>query len=468
VAARRPRLAGRRKALGYTQEFLAEQLGVDRTTVGRWERGETDPFPYLRRKLCRILRIPPDELDMLLNPAPEDYVPPGWPVPDATRHELSRPESLETTDDMYRRELLRLLSIAGVLVSIPTEAKEAPAPGNARALDDLVPHARLNDHLWQVFALATSKRQVYPLVHAQLGTLIAEMKNSPPAMVHRQLCVLTCDLFQLAGEIFFDADEYGNAAHCYALAASAGREARSYDRWACALTRQSFVHIYDKQYAQAADVLEAASHVSRNGDSQLSTRQWVAAVRAQTFASLGDLDACQKSLDTADHVLDLDEAAGPGGWLRFDGTRLGEERGTCYLTLGRDDLAEPELNGALADTISPRRRGSIMADLAKLGIRHRDTGQILHYAGQAVSIAEQTGSTGYLGRKLTDWSAPESLETAISANCLLAYRIPAPCNMLPRIFSEEYHQNTSGFFPRCTTVPSPSLQASRHRHLPSF
>ena len=169
---------------------------------------------------------------------------------------------------MYRRELLRLLSIAGVVVSVPAiEPGELPPPGFARTILDLAPHARLNEHLWQVFALATSKRQVYPLVHAQLGNLIAEMRSCPPGSVHRELCVLACDLFQLAGEIFFDGDEYGNAAHCYALAASAGREARSYDRWACALTRQSFVHIYDKQYAQAADVLNAASRVSRNGNS---------------------------------------------------------------------------------------------------------------------------------------------------------------------------------------------------------
>jgi transcriptional regulator with XRE-family HTH domain len=101
VAARRSRLAGRRKALGYTQEFLAEQLDVDRTTVGRWERGETDPFPYLRHKLCQVLKVPPGELDSLLNPAPDGRAPSARPGPDATGHELFRTESLETTDGMY-------------------------------------------------------------------------------------------------------------------------------------------------------------------------------------------------------------------------------------------------------------------------------------------------------------------------------------------------------------------------------
>lgn len=402
MAARRPRLAGRRKALGYTQEFLAEKVGVDRTTVGRWERGETDPFPYLRRKLCQILKVPPGELDALLNSAPDGRVPPAWPAPDGTRFQISRPESLETTDDMHRRELLRLLSIAGVLVSVPAASSgEPPPPGRARTVADLAPHARMNEHLWQVFTLATSKRQVYPLVRDQLSALITEMNGSPPGPVHRELCVLAGDLFQLAGEIFFDADQYGNAAHCYALAASAGREARSWDRWACALTRQSFVHIYDRQYAQAAGVLDAAGRVSRRGDSQLSTRQWVAAVQAQALAGTGDLSGCQRNLDAAGQVLDLGGPAIPGGWLRFDGIRLGEERGTCYLTLGRTDLAEAELNSALAGTVSSRRRGSILADLAMTGVQRRDTSQILHYADDAIGIAEQTRSAGYLGRKLT-------------------------------------------------------------------
>ena len=44
-AAKRRLLAQRRKAVGLTQEQLAEQLGVERTTVVRWERGTTEPLP---------------------------------------------------------------------------------------------------------------------------------------------------------------------------------------------------------------------------------------------------------------------------------------------------------------------------------------------------------------------------------------------------------------------------------------
>ncbi len=45
MAARRHRLAQRRKTVGFTQEGFAEQLGVDATTVRRWETGETETGP---------------------------------------------------------------------------------------------------------------------------------------------------------------------------------------------------------------------------------------------------------------------------------------------------------------------------------------------------------------------------------------------------------------------------------------
>ncbi|MEV0403605.1 helix-turn-helix transcriptional regulator [Actinoallomurus sp. NPDC050550] len=52
TAGRRPRLAKRRRTRGFTQESLATALGADRSTVARWERGQCDPQPYHRSKLC--------------------------------------------------------------------------------------------------------------------------------------------------------------------------------------------------------------------------------------------------------------------------------------------------------------------------------------------------------------------------------------------------------------------------------
>ena len=63
---RRQRLVQRRKALGLTQEALAELVAVGRSTVVRWERGESEPLPWIRPRLARALKVSADLLDRLL------------------------------------------------------------------------------------------------------------------------------------------------------------------------------------------------------------------------------------------------------------------------------------------------------------------------------------------------------------------------------------------------------------------
>ena len=63
----RGRLAARRKALGLTQESLAELLRVERSTVARWEQGSASPRPWYRRRLADALELSPDELGALLD-----------------------------------------------------------------------------------------------------------------------------------------------------------------------------------------------------------------------------------------------------------------------------------------------------------------------------------------------------------------------------------------------------------------
>jgi tetratricopeptide (TPR) repeat protein/transcriptional regulator with XRE-family HTH domain len=64
--AKRGRLAQRRKAVGLTQEQLAGRLGVERTTVVRWERGQAQPLPWLRPRLAHALGVSADRIEQLL------------------------------------------------------------------------------------------------------------------------------------------------------------------------------------------------------------------------------------------------------------------------------------------------------------------------------------------------------------------------------------------------------------------
>lgn len=59
-------LSESRKARGFTQELLAELIEVERSTVARWERGESSPTVSKRSRLAETLGISLADLNVLL------------------------------------------------------------------------------------------------------------------------------------------------------------------------------------------------------------------------------------------------------------------------------------------------------------------------------------------------------------------------------------------------------------------
>lgn len=69
---RRRKLVDARKAAGKTQEMIAEEAGVDRTTVGKWERDESTPHPNQRPAYAEALGVTLSELNAMLSSLPAD------------------------------------------------------------------------------------------------------------------------------------------------------------------------------------------------------------------------------------------------------------------------------------------------------------------------------------------------------------------------------------------------------------
>lgn len=55
-------LSQRRKQAGFTQNELAEKLGVTGKTVSRWEKGAAKPRADLFIRIAGLLDVPVDEL----------------------------------------------------------------------------------------------------------------------------------------------------------------------------------------------------------------------------------------------------------------------------------------------------------------------------------------------------------------------------------------------------------------------
>jgi transcriptional regulator with XRE-family HTH domain len=240
VALRRLRLAQRRKSLGHSQDDLAALVGVDRSTVIRWERAETDPQPGLRRSLAMHLRVTPDELTDLLEavndvPTRDDgytllsSVPLDFSLlPDRTVQAI---EGFSAHDLVSRRQVLERLSIlssAALLSPIrkwiattpPSMSSSAVGPDELDSLADAVKLFRR----WDASGFGGLKRKA---VVGQLNAVAEDVRNVDDAATLRTLFQIMAELAQLAGWMAYDHGLPGIAQRYYVLALHACQQVGS-------------------------------------------------------------------------------------------------------------------------------------------------------------------------------------------------------------------------------------------------
>ncbi len=288
-------------------------------------------------------------------------------------------ELAEKKEDMdtKRRELLQLLSTAGLMLALPFPgvdweriegAMARPSRFDETVLSDL---ETVNRSLWNLYLATSKKASVFDGTLGQWKTLVQFLRDPHSVTMHQRLYALASEISQLVGEISFDLNDHPPAQASYTFAALAAKEVGEYDLWACALVRHAFLPLYQQQYGHALPLLQEVHALAERGDSALPTRFWAAAVEAETHAGLLDLAACQSALDQAQEVLSVSGTDLP--WVRFHATRLPALRGTCYVRLCQPELAEPALQEALQYFPHPgRKRGMVLTDLVATALQCGD------------------------------------------------------------------------------------------------
>lgn len=231
MAAKRHRLAQRRKSIGFTQEKLAEKLGVDPTTVRRWESGETEggPQPWLRPKLAHYLQVSAEQLDELLAEGAEEKI---------------------TSDERLSYTLQHPSSV------------------------DLVTVARLRE---QVHNLDERyDRAPSTLLLAETGQCLGQVvflrAHAPTARVCRELQVVEAESATLMGQLVWDASQRRDQATAHGYfdqAIEATRQLRDPAAEGLALLRKGFVALYGEKdplaglslTMQTAETTRGTSHV---------------------------------------------------------------------------------------------------------------------------------------------------------------------------------------------------------------
>lgn len=204
MVGKRHRLAQRRKVIGLSQERLAENLGVDRSTVVRWERAETDPQPWHRPRLAATLRVSVEELAALLADVGQPPSPPNERLAYVLRH----PQWVDLVTVAYLRERIQHLD-------------------------------ERYDHTPSTLLLADAGQ-----LHGQM-LFLREHANS--GAVRRELSVAVGESATLMGQLVWDASQRRDHAASEAYfdqAINAARETRDVVTEGNALLRQSFLALY--------------------------------------------------------------------------------------------------------------------------------------------------------------------------------------------------------------------------------
>jgi len=422
VTKKRLRFSQHRKAVGLTQEDLAALVGVDRSTVVRWERAETEPQPLHRTKLATALRLTAEELAELLDAVAE--LPGGLPghrlvgsLPTAAgltvAHTVQAMEAFSAQDIASRRQVLQQLSVltgAALLAPLRQWVASLPVgsvqPGSVGS-DELaeLEQAVQMFRRWDASGVGGLKRKA---VVGQLNAVTESLAEESSTAVRQRLFQVTAELAQLAGWMSYDQGLPGAAQRYYLLALQACREAGAVALGAKVIGDMA-------QLSTALGHYDDSLHLVRTGlyalprHAQPLVRAELLGLEARAYAQLGSQDVGD-AVRSAEACLEVWQAVSADprpDWLHY----LNQSEVDCLaanayieLALAADGpkRAEQFATRAEAYTLSAcggRAKGyarSRILDelrLARVRLAQREPGESAAVATSALGLAEQACSS---------------------------------------------------------------------------
>jgi transcriptional regulator with XRE-family HTH domain len=373
---KRTRFAARRKAVGFSQDQLAERLKVDRSTVARWESGETQPQPWARPRLARAFQVSLEQLEELLA------------------------EASAASSDADTERLDYTLT----------------HPGSA----DLVTVAQLRREVQQLdeqYVLLPSSSLL-----ADAGQTLGQIRflasNAANGRVRRELYGVEAEAAILMGQLVWDASQRRDHASAWLYFNQAVAAARQVDDptvEGLALLRKAMIALYGEGDPRAGLALaEQAAETTGNVSEVLTGLARLHA--AEAYAMLGERSSCEHALASADTTLtrvsDMDSA-----FELYSATQFGRMAGSCYLSLadtGRAVVLLEDTAAALGD--GSKSQAVVLGNLGLALIRQ---GQLDEAAGrlhEAMDVIEQNWGGGGLniifgaGKELRPWRRVQVVE----------------------------------------------------------
>ena len=368
VASKRLRLSVARKMAGFTQEALAERLDIDRSTVGRWEAGETEPQPFLRPKLAMVLGVSREALSELLAdsenqplgrpPETSDDLVVSWDAEGvACLADAADTGYSSDSDDGDVLRGARLTGLAHEWLLAEPEALDAGVSTGGMIDHRLLDRFEALVHELSIVDDHLGGGQVLALVHPEVRFAVSLMRQGSfgPAS-RRRLYRLIGELARLAGWAAYDDGRHALAQRYYQTALAAAHVAGDRLLSVYVLSLMAFQASDLEQYREALLLLDSARLGGRSTITP-GVHAMLDSWEARAHSIVGDRDSFRRALGNASEHFGNRRLEDDPSWLYWfcQPEHLAEmcrghslvgdhQQGIAYLSdrMGATDDQEPE------------------------------------------------------------------------------------------------------------------------------
>ncbi|WP_081915913.1 helix-turn-helix domain-containing protein [Saccharothrix sp. NRRL B-16314] len=320
MGSRREAFVARREAMGFTQEGLAAAVGVEFSTVGRWERGALTPMPSRRRKIAKALDVSLDELDTLLGHRPVQGVP-SHPI-QSTAQVPSTPTAEKTNPPAQASGSLVMEAYdATARVDVGTSPAEFLRPLTL----DVQPPRRIGRNeveqvKWMTGTLGASENLYGGGMASDAG--VAHLRWACRLLDTKTTDVVRSAMFEAVGNLAdvvafsaFDVGDHEAAARCFRFGLWCAEQGGSWELRAATLADMARQAIYVGNLDEALSLIEFAQ--VRADRLTATARAMIGIIRARLLAILGRHDEARAEVDRADMHFAERHAATDPPWLTY-------------------------------------------------------------------------------------------------------------------------------------------------------
>ncbi|MEV0530863.1 helix-turn-helix transcriptional regulator [Kitasatospora sp. NPDC050463] len=392
---KRSALAARRAAAGYTQESFAAAMCLDRTTVGRWELGKSEPQTWQRPKLTEVLGVTPGQLDEILRQTQEQAERSAGSATDDPVGKLAPRPSAPTEATGVRLDIgaPQISDWAAVYATPPADLQERRlwvTDEEVGVAAGMLAMFRQLDHTHGARSFAP---QVRSYIAGELDSLLA--RPAADERVARHRARVTVGFLELAGYQAVDTGSPAQAQAYYqrALALTTATNDQAYGAYLVAVNLGHLALHCDEP--QTALRWASSAHAAAGTATSPATRSAITAVVARANARLGRESEATKLILQAEELLGTANPQEEPDWIRyFTPAYLADEVAHCWHDLGRAPAARTQLAEALdgVGRDKVRRLAIDAALLASTWLRTGDLDQACATGLDAVAYAARTGS----------------------------------------------------------------------------